>query len=278
VRPVGVSKGIFVSRILNHFRESPQRRDSNGVRLGEPDFVLCIGDDSSDEFMYKAANQYLAEWRNRQPSPSSSPLVEKAPSVFTCTVGKKPTAAAGYLNSIGDVHALLSSLLRSNNTRHFSTPNLSSMPTAVGAGYDGLGLGLGGGLGLGRGRGGNLTSLGRLSEEGSEGGAAAETPEGSTASAASPEPRAGSDDGRGSSSGSLRAAASEAPAALASVSLRRGGGLAKSPALPRSFSMSHLAHAQPTASTGFISMQNHFQSIHEEDPNDDEEDDEGNFF
>ena len=43
VKPQGVSKGGIVERILNDLS-----------RRGPPDFVLCIGDDRSDEDMFTA--------------------------------------------------------------------------------------------------------------------------------------------------------------------------------------------------------------------------------
>ena len=43
VKPQGVSKGGIVERILNELS-----------RRGPPDFVLCIGDDRSDEDMFTA--------------------------------------------------------------------------------------------------------------------------------------------------------------------------------------------------------------------------------
>jgi trehalose 6-phosphate synthase/phosphatase len=49
------------------------------------DFVLCIGDDSTDEDMFSA----VSEWADKQPK-------EAKTSIFTCTVGKKKSTKALY--------------------------------------------------------------------------------------------------------------------------------------------------------------------------------------
>lgn len=50
VKPQGVSKGAVVDKLLIELSE---RSDSSGVS-SSPDFVLCIGDDRSDEDMFRA--------------------------------------------------------------------------------------------------------------------------------------------------------------------------------------------------------------------------------
>lgn len=50
VKPQGVSKGAVVDRLLV---ELAKRKDESGA-TGSPDFVLCIGDDRSDEDMFTA--------------------------------------------------------------------------------------------------------------------------------------------------------------------------------------------------------------------------------
>ena len=50
VKPQGVSKGAVVDRLLIELSE---RLDDQGVS-SSPDFVLCIGDDRSDEDMFRA--------------------------------------------------------------------------------------------------------------------------------------------------------------------------------------------------------------------------------
>lgn len=86
VKPQGVSKGKAVERVL---AEISAPRD--GVL---PDFVLCIGNDRSDEDMFNAM-----------------PHVEGAGgSVFACTVGQKPSKAPFYVNDPADVVATLGKL------------------------------------------------------------------------------------------------------------------------------------------------------------------------
>ena len=50
VKPQGVSKGAVVDRLLI---ELSDRRDESGAS-SSPDFVMCIGDDRSDEDMFRA--------------------------------------------------------------------------------------------------------------------------------------------------------------------------------------------------------------------------------
>ncbi|TMW59464.1 hypothetical protein Poli38472_004533 [Pythium oligandrum] len=86
VRPEGVDKGVVVDRILSTL-------ESTGS--GYVDFVLCVGDDLSDEFMF----QYLEEARSR-------------PKLFTVTVGKKPSAAKYFVNDVEQVMEVLHSLTK----------------------------------------------------------------------------------------------------------------------------------------------------------------------
>ncbi|TYZ65640.1 hypothetical protein PybrP1_000591 [[Pythium] brassicae (nom. inval.)] len=86
VRPEGVDKGVIVDRIMSTIEST----SGNYV-----DFVLCVGDDSSDEFMF----QYLEDTRSR-------------PKLFTVTVGKKPSAAKYYVNDVDQVKEILHSLTK----------------------------------------------------------------------------------------------------------------------------------------------------------------------
>jgi trehalose 6-phosphate synthase/phosphatase len=64
-----------------------------------PDFVLCIGDDKSDEDMF----QLMAA------VPCGEPLASKA-EVFACTVGRKPSKARYYLDDAAEVVRLMQGL------------------------------------------------------------------------------------------------------------------------------------------------------------------------
>ena len=82
----GVSKGLVARRMLASMQER-----------GEcPDFVLCIGDDKSDEDMF----QLLAT------APCGASLASKA-EVFACTVGRKPSKAKYYLDDAAEVVRLM---------------------------------------------------------------------------------------------------------------------------------------------------------------------------
>lgn len=125
VIPRRLNKGIIVKKIL---RDIAARDDNAGV-----DFVLCMGDDVSDEKMFTSVFSFLSEmdddYVNVIPSPpvtqlsqgtlsaSQSFLVER-PSVrcrdlkapmhaFTVAVGKKPSHASQYVESAVDVADLL---------------------------------------------------------------------------------------------------------------------------------------------------------------------------
>ncbi|ETW08519.1 trehalose-phosphatase, variant [Aphanomyces invadans] len=102
VRPEGVDKGVMVDRILSTLES----------RGGTPvDYVLCIGDDLSDEFMFS----YLEE-RN-------------LPKTFTVTVGKKPSAAKHFLNDVDQVMEILNALTKVTTTsnRNLSMNDLRTM-------------------------------------------------------------------------------------------------------------------------------------------------------
>ena len=98
VKPRGVSKGGVAERLLT----------SAAAAGRAPGFVLCVGDDRSDEAMF-ASMEHAA----------FSPHV--VADVFACTVGQKPSRAPFYVNEPADVAAALALLA--------GTP-----PTAPGAG------------------------------------------------------------------------------------------------------------------------------------------------
>ncbi|KAG0450332.1 hypothetical protein HPP92_026768 [Vanilla planifolia] len=89
VKPQGVSKGLVACRLLSTMKE-------RGLL---PDFVLCIGDDRSDEDMFKVITSAVD-------GPSLSPLAE----VFACTVCRKPSKAKYYLDDTAEIVRLLQGL------------------------------------------------------------------------------------------------------------------------------------------------------------------------
>lgn len=80
VKPQGVSKGRIVERVLHDAL----------VRGRTPDFVVCIGDDRSDEDMFDAVDGI--QFSPHMPS-----------EVFAVTVGQKPSKAPYYVNDPADV-------------------------------------------------------------------------------------------------------------------------------------------------------------------------------
>lgn len=63
------------------------------------DFVLCIGDDRSDEDMFEIIG-----------NATSSGVLSLNASVFACTVGQKPSKAKYYLDDAAEVVTMLEAL------------------------------------------------------------------------------------------------------------------------------------------------------------------------
>jgi len=86
VKPQGISKGRAAERIFG----------SN-----QSDFILCVGNDKSDEDMFSA-----------MPSSLEAVLASetKTTTNFACTVGQKPSKAPYYVNDTTDVVSLLEKL------------------------------------------------------------------------------------------------------------------------------------------------------------------------
>ncbi|CAL9748470.1 unnamed protein product [Musa acuminata subsp. burmannicoides] len=89
VKPQGVSKGLVAQRLLSTMKE----------RGLSPDFVLCIGDDRSDEDMFEVIMTAMS-------GSALSPTAE----VFACTVGRKPSKAKYYLDDTAEIVRLLQGL------------------------------------------------------------------------------------------------------------------------------------------------------------------------
>lgn len=104
----GISKGIAVENLISTMRSSG--------RL--PDFVLCIGDDRSDEDMFESIGRSVSD--------ASVPAI---PEVFACTVGQKPSLAKYYLDDTVEVMKLLqgiaSASAKQNQELGFKNPETS---------------------------------------------------------------------------------------------------------------------------------------------------------
>ncbi|XP_004509840.1 probable alpha,alpha-trehalose-phosphate synthase [UDP-forming] 9 [Cicer arietinum] len=96
VKPQGVTKGLVAEKVL-----------LNMVNGGNPpDFVMCIGDDRSDEDMFESILSTV-----------SCPSLPSAPEIFACTVGRKPSKAKYFLDDTTDVVKLLQGLAASSNPK-----------------------------------------------------------------------------------------------------------------------------------------------------------------
>ncbi|KAK7317603.1 hypothetical protein RJT34_01979 [Clitoria ternatea] len=96
VKPQGISKGVVAEQILLTM--------VNGGN--PPDFVLCIGDDRSDEDMFESILRTVL-----------CPSLPSSPEIFACTVGRKPSKAKYFLDDTADVVKLLQGLAASSNPK-----------------------------------------------------------------------------------------------------------------------------------------------------------------
>lgn len=95
IEPRNINKGYFISHVIkNEFTEG------NG-----PDFIFAIGDETSDEEMFKYLNSVNGQLT----------CFKEDIKVFSCTIGRKPSAAKCYLNEVNEVLEYLEAL---NQTYH----------------------------------------------------------------------------------------------------------------------------------------------------------------
>ncbi|KAL3511263.1 hypothetical protein ACH5RR_030664 [Cinchona calisaya] len=100
VKPQGVTKGLVTEKVLTMM-----------VNKGEsPDFVMCIGDDRSDEDMFESILSFV-----------SGPSLPSVPDIYACTVGQKPSKAKYYLDDTVDVLKLLDGLATSSTPKPRNT-------------------------------------------------------------------------------------------------------------------------------------------------------------
>ena len=94
----GIHKGYFVSHILK-----------KQIKKGRiPDFIMCIGDDFSDEKMFNYLNKKESEIKK----------YSKDVCIYSITVGKKPSNAKYYVNSIKNVKEIINTFAKiSEKTR-----------------------------------------------------------------------------------------------------------------------------------------------------------------
>ncbi|KAK8642036.1 hypothetical protein V6N13_011398 [Hibiscus sabdariffa] len=94
VKPQGVSKGVVAGKVFTTMAE----------RGKQADFVLCIGDDRSDEDMFEIISSAI-----------SSGVLSSNTSIFACTVGQKPSKAKYYLDDPAEVVNMLQSLAEASD-------------------------------------------------------------------------------------------------------------------------------------------------------------------
>ncbi|KAF8413709.1 hypothetical protein HHK36_001701 [Tetracentron sinense] len=107
VKPQGVSKGLVAEKIFSSMAENESRVD----------FVLCIGDDRSDEDMFEIIGNAM----NRN-------ILSSNTAVFACTVGQKPSKAKYYLDDTTEVITMLEALSEASNPSPFVEAGSRSFP------------------------------------------------------------------------------------------------------------------------------------------------------
>lgn len=140
VRPKGVNKGVVATHILKNIPKI-----TNWEKI---DFSLVLGDDHCDEPMLSVMRQIgrrsidARRARNHEqplpPLPASVTLVDVSScdpyvtsnlNIFTSTVGKKPSAAANYLQDVAEVEEFLEGLVKlsTRDQKFYSSVNLRGM-------------------------------------------------------------------------------------------------------------------------------------------------------
>lgn len=117
VKPKGINKGVTTKAILHRLAKQMQHEIKNSS-IKTPFFIMCVGDDKSDEDMFVALNNdspILQELAIPIPDEFVSTSVSNQsmmlPMVYTCCVGLKPSNASHYLHDPQEVLAILSSML-----------------------------------------------------------------------------------------------------------------------------------------------------------------------
>lgn len=99
-----MNKGLVAERLLAMMKQKDML----------PDFVLCIGDDRSDEDIFEVIMSAVAQ-------ESLSPVAE----VFACTVGQKPSKAKYYLEDTSEILRMLQGLATASEQSARAIPRSS---------------------------------------------------------------------------------------------------------------------------------------------------------
>lgn len=106
VKPQGVSKGLVAGKIFSSMAENDRQAD----------FVLCIGDDRSDEDMFEVIGSAI-----------NGGVLSSNSSVYACTVGQKPSKAKYYVDDTTEVLIMLEALVEESRTLCLEIPSGSSV-------------------------------------------------------------------------------------------------------------------------------------------------------
>lgn len=99
-----MNKGLIAERLLETMKKKEML----------PDFVLCIGDDRSDEDMFEVIMSAVS-------NASLSPVAE----VFACTVGQKPSKAKYYVEDTSEILRMLQGLVDASDQAARNVPRAS---------------------------------------------------------------------------------------------------------------------------------------------------------
>mmetsp|Transcript_9960 Transcript_9960/g.23354 ORF Transcript_9960/g.23354 Transcript_9960/m.23354 type:complete len:1012 (+) Transcript_9960:123-3158(+) len=107
VRPKTINKGVAVELLLRAIEQKKL-----------VDFVLCVGDDRSDEDMFALIRDRFND-RPNNPNPNCA--------VYACTVGLRPSHAGYYLSEMAELRQLLKALQDTSISanRSYSTTDLT---------------------------------------------------------------------------------------------------------------------------------------------------------
>lgn len=112
----GVTKGMVAEKIFTSMADQGRRAD----------FVLCVGDDRSDEDMFEIIGSAI-----------SSGILSTNTCVFACTVGQKPSKAKYYLDDTAEVMNMLEALAEVSDPAEPSSPEFGT-PQAIIDGFQRL--------------------------------------------------------------------------------------------------------------------------------------------
>jgi len=157
VRPKGVNKGVFAMKAITHYGKLVSNINSSGSSSSKGggdmnssnhntmnasvDFALVLGDDHCDEPMLSVMRQigHRVHGGNAAELPMTMRLVDVSlcdenvsseAEIFTCTVGKKPSAASNYLQDVSEVEELLQALVKVSKNPNASKSMLDLMMEA----------------------------------------------------------------------------------------------------------------------------------------------------